>query len=1670
MLLDFIDVKEIDKHDKNSDIAIIGIGINLPFSKDLNEFWNHIANGDDLISRISELRRKDILDFQEYIHDYKCNIEEGGFLEEIDKFDYKFFNLTPREASLMDPNQRIFLETTWRAIEDSGYGNNKLKGTKTGVYVGYCNENMYKQVISKSEPELISLSTVGNLAPVIASRISYILDLNGPSMLINTACSSSLVALHTACQAIKHKECDMSIVGGVQVHVIPIRKELIGVESKDNRTKTFDNEANGVSGGEGAISIIIKPLKKAVIDKDNIYAIIKGSSVNQDGKCMSLSAPNPIAQENVLVDAWHNANIDPSEISYIESHGTATKLGDAIEIEGINNAFLRFTEKKQFCGIGSVKSNIGHLDGVAGLLGLLKVIVSLNNKKIPPTIHFKRPNKNIPFYKSPVYVNNRLKYWETINGKRLAGVSSFGMSGTNCHVVLEEYENRYDVKNSNKFSILAISANSESSLRKIISKYRYVDVQKLGLDNICYTANTGRTHHKFRVILIIKGIQDYYDKINYIHENDLNNISSKYIYYSNYNINYYDLENLNAEADNLIKVKNKDIETLCSLCNLYIKGADINFDKFYANKSLNKVTLPVYEFDKTRCWVDFKNTNDNKYFNYEWAESDNLTENYSVNINHKCLILRNCDSNENNQFIEEMKNGMYDVTTVKIKNNSDEISEKTFINLFDSVNINEFNKIIFLNNLGNSYETTNYLDFIQRFKNSYYYFYYLSKAIIDRVNNNLELIIVSEYGQKVDNSEKVIIPENAAIYSLGKVLNQEKYKFKCRSLDVDDKTSVKSVITEIESEKCDYLVAYRSDKRYVQRLIDINIKNYTSENYSLKEGSTVVILGGLGSIGREISRYLTYKEKINLVIIGKTRIPNEIYWDNIINANINNNLIDKINYLKMLKLSANSVTYITADICDYNLMQKSINNIVSTFGNISGAINCTGFGIGVQGEKISDMPKEIFDKILESKIYGTWIINNLLNNIKLDFFIVLSSPITMTGGIGIGSYSSANAYIDSLVDLRNLKHEKSFSISLAPWKHTVETVSIDNFNENEHLFKLLTPSDLISSLDTILNTSIEKIIIGKLNLNSYVFDLKDVLPFKISDQLISKRNAFNSDANISSNNTLKHSKKKKISNTLSNIENVILGVYSHILGYKNLRIKDNYYELGGDSIIAVQIANKLTEELELKIDSVEVLKNPILEDLIKIIKSKKVCTKTENKDETINEISKYKASSAQKRLFLINQNKNVGTSWNITYLMKFIGKLNIKKLESTFNELIERHEILRTNIIMQDGTIYQKIKDKIEFKISILEGNIDLEDIIKKNSEDVYDISNDILFRVTIIEKSEDLNIMLFDINHIISDEISMDIIMNELSKIYNNEELPEMKIQYKDYSEWQNNNLESGDINNQQKYWMDIFKGKIDKIEFPLDYKRPLEKSFHASTLYFECDLSISKKVNNIITQENITLNWFLLSILFIALSKYCSKEEFVINMPIYGRKFPGSEILIGMFVNVLPIKNNVSGNKTYIEFLNDVKKSVIDAYENQDYPYEELLKHLKYTSTNGQDPLSDICFNMHKKLIQEVEFSKDINMEPIYLQSHNTNQDLMLEVYEDKHIIKGSFLYCDKLFKESTIKNFMDLYKFIIEQVLNNTNIYLKDIRTIHPDKLKQVVDSFNDNLFSDMEMKKL
>ena len=503
--------------DSEPGIAIIGLAGRFPGAASVTEFWQNLIDGVESVSFFSdeELEAGDE-SISRSLLDQPNFVRAKGVLDGVEEFDAAFFGFNPREAELLDPQHRLFLECAWHALEDAGYDSLRYSG-RVGVYGGTSTNtyllNIYsnRSFVESIDPFQLLISSDKDF---LTTRVSYKLGLSGPSIAVQTACSTSLVAVHLACQSLLNCECDMALAGGVSV-TLPQKGGYLyqegGFLSPDGHCRAFDIDARGTVSGSGAGIVVLKRLDEAISDSDHIYAVIRGSAINNDASMKAgFTAPSVTAQATVIAEAMAVAGVDADTVSYVETHGTATALGDPVEIAALTRAFRIGTQKTGYCGIGSVKSNIGHLDAAAGAASLIKVAIALSKKVLPASLHFHRPNPHLNLETSPFYVNASRHEWSARHGVRRAGVSSFGIGGTNAHLVLEEAPHRISAESNQPFHLLPISAKTSTALDRLTSDLAlfFKETPELNLADAAFTLQLGRRAFEHRRILVCSDARD----------------------------------------------------------------------------------------------------------------------------------------------------------------------------------------------------------------------------------------------------------------------------------------------------------------------------------------------------------------------------------------------------------------------------------------------------------------------------------------------------------------------------------------------------------------------------------------------------------------------------------------------------------------------------------------------------------------------------------------------------------------------------------------------------------------------------------------------------------------------------------------------------------------------------------------------------------------------------------------------------------------------------------------------------------------------------------------------------------------------------------------------------------------------------------------------------------
>ncbi|PKM51734.1 MAG: hypothetical protein CVV02_05585 [Firmicutes bacterium HGW-Firmicutes-7] len=608
---------EVEKEERNgeaTDFAIIGISGQYPEALNLEAFWENLKAGKDSVIEIPQERWDYHIYFDpEKGKEGKVYSKWGAFLDHVDKFDPLFFNISPKEAKIMDPQERIFLQCAWHTFEDAGYSRTNVEGTSIGVFAGVTwGEYQLYGVEETLKGRPISTSSI---YASVANRVSYIFNLHGPSIAVDTMCASSLTALHMACESIRTGECSMALAGGVNVSVHPNKYLYLSqgrFASSNGRCKAFGVGGDGYVPGEGVGAVLVKSLKQAELDSDHIYAVIKGTSINHGGKTNGYTVPSPNAQAELVVKALKKAKINPRSISYMEAHGTGTALGDPIEMKGLAKAFGEFTKDTQFCSIGSSKSNIGHLESAAGIAGLTKILLQMKYKMLVPSIHTEELNPNIDFNASPFYVQRELSEWKKpivlengveIEYPRRAAVSSFGAGGSNSHVILEEYDSGSSIQLDQGDAYIIILSAKNSERLKVYAAQLYDFLQKpnrVSLKDMAYTLQVGREAMEERLAIVASSIEQLKERLM-----DFCNKTNTTMFYQN------NLKKDKDKAKLLVggKAGQAFINTLINerelnrLAALWVMGIEIEWPLLYKGTKPVRLSLPTYPFALESYWI-----------------------------------------------------------------------------------------------------------------------------------------------------------------------------------------------------------------------------------------------------------------------------------------------------------------------------------------------------------------------------------------------------------------------------------------------------------------------------------------------------------------------------------------------------------------------------------------------------------------------------------------------------------------------------------------------------------------------------------------------------------------------------------------------------------------------------------------------------------------------------------------------------------------------------------------------------------------------------------------------------------------------------------------------------------------------------------------------------------
>ena len=1156
--------------EENEGIAIIGMSGRFPGADNVRKFWGNIKNGYNGISFFDDP------DTTESNIDNQVNA--WGVLDNVDLFDADFFDITPREAEIMDPQQRLFMECAWEALENAGYSNEQY-AKRTGVFAGTGISTYMLRNLQSNKHIVESMGNfqiaIGNDKDFVATRTAYKLGLMGPAVTIQTACSTSLTAVHQACRALEHNECDLALAGGVHI-TLPQDEGYVyeegGNMSPDGLCRTFDDGARGSIMGNGAGVVVLKRYAQALNDRDTIIAVIKGTALNNDGKAkVGFTAPSVDGQVDVIRMAQKNAGTHPGDIGYVEAHGTATRLGDPIEIAALTQAFSMSTIKKGYCALGSLKSSIGHLDVAAGVAGLIKAALVVKTGLIPPLLHFALPNSEIALEETPFYINRELSHWDTNAKKRKAAVSSFGIGGTNVHMILEEAEELELLKEDNQSTyFLNLSAKTIPALKEYAAELcSFIKTNPdVSLGDICFTLQCGRKSFPYRTGKICNNREE---AIDFLQE-------------------FQTTENRSAIFDTTEKVFRQGDSLEDTIAN-WLAGFDVNFE--YHDTRYRRIPLPTYPFQRKRYWIaekpqygseraeTIKRMPMDQWFHIPtWQRSHTfqMLDHSSLFLAGSCLVF--LDGAGIGQSITERFRTMGLTAVVVVKGSCFEkhstvsysinpAEENDYSMLINSLTADDI-QIKSIIHLWNVDQATDAIPcdviFDREQYNGFFSLLFLSKALTKYTyDQEVELWAISSNIQKV-LLEDIVLAEKSTALGMCKVIRQENPNIFTHSVDlsyVDIKQQerlvdiVEKLLLEITQAADELAVAYRNGERWRQAMEQLRVK-LPQTICPFDEHGVYILVGGLGRIGKTLAKKIVSDVNTTVIIIGRSLLPPEDEWDKYIKDCGEH--ISQIGALRELKGYKGDVDYYSADICDGKKIEAVIGEIHNKYKRIDGVIHLAGITGEEAVHSIEELNVSIVKKQFASKTIGLWNLVDACTPYKPKFLLTISSLCAIMGGLGSAAYASANVYMDAYAQ----GFKGAFPVKSINWEawesneSTGKWLTLDQY--------AITDTEGESVFETVVNAAkIPQIVVSSGQLSN-----------RIKQWTVRQK----AEEKASNRPVAKHRRSEQTNSSSPpepEGENLIMAIWEEMLGLELIGVEDNFFELGGHSLLATKIVARLRE-------------------------------------------------------------------------------------------------------------------------------------------------------------------------------------------------------------------------------------------------------------------------------------------------------------------------------------------------------------------------------------------------------------------------------------------------------------------------------------------------------------
>jgi len=1163
------------------DLAIVGMVCKTPGAESIEQFWKMVCEGTEGLRELTEDERN-----ASQLKGAGHVVYAGGFIDGVSQFDPEFFGFTSRDAVFMDPQHRLFLQACWEALEISGNAGDKQRSV--GVFASASHPAYLTHVLLKEELETLPAQALllGNASDCLATRVSYSLNLTGPSMTIQCGCSSSLVAVHQARLALLAKQCDVALVGGVSL-AIPQQEGYLHVEggfaSPDGHCRPFSNDAAGTVFSSGYGVIVLKRMDDAITDGDCIYAAIKGSAINNDGADKaSFTSPSVQGQANVIAKALRVSETTPDSVQYIEAHGTGTPIGDPVEITALKQIFV----SNNAVMLGSVKANIGHLDVAAGIIGLIKTSLMLHYKTMPPQIHFNEWNAHIDAIGAhPFQINTEQEAWVVKQGgMRRAGVSGFGFGGTNAHVVLEE-RTLYESGIPECSSVGTLIVLSAKTVQRLLDWAHCLEtflenVSSLSLASLAYTLQVGRRQWSFRCCFHAISIEDVIDKLKHLSTNNVVACQSS-------------LELGDLDASNLSLIEKH-----------WLDGAIIDWQKLYQQK-MTKCQLPAAPLQTASYWyaspsspVKTIHAIEKRHDQYDqWLYRDSwreqLVAQVTIDPSASILIVGPLLDVSLQRFVQYCKS--MDVRYCLLEPSTQYARIDNSHYQYDIKDASGFTR------LESQWERDG---FKPRFMVQWLQSLESLTMLPQMIDQLLQPIKQSTFIRSITTWMFVVSGMSdlfwrnhdahlAILIAFSRGIRQELPHLLTKLIDIDPCASThqqqQQIVSTLGNKALQDYVVWRDNRCWHKNYQNASTSIDEVSPHYFKKNGIYLITGGLGNVASVHVDYLASDHQATLVLVGKTAIPSEELWPQLItDPDTACGLKKKLQQLQVFQQRGYTIVPYAADVTSITEFRTVCQSVHSNVGQIDGIVHIAGVGSDMHYKVLNELTAEHCWQLIQPKLCGVQVVNSMMQEFNIPDCLVISSISSVLAGIGLAAYAGVHNLLDAYVK----KHHPTWRLmNWDAWNfHLQATVDSEYGALGAGMDKLaITPAEGLEVLRAAFRRSDwQQVYISTVDLDSRMKQWvnRDEAPKPKQSTKRFARPALRSEY-VKSSTVLEHQ---------------LIELWESLIGIEPIGIQDNFFELGGDSLLALELISQIKTTFEYACSVMDLFAAATIEKLAEKIK------------------------------------------------------------------------------------------------------------------------------------------------------------------------------------------------------------------------------------------------------------------------------------------------------------------------------------------------------------------------------------------------------------------------------------------------------------------------------------